>query len=268
MQNLEKKSGLASRLLQQYDPDVILAQEINFNSENCSLFPANNVSSRGYGTAIGLRGGTTCTDVRLVNSPYTETGGFIRKKTTVATMSICRRNRDRTKIDEKQVDDYIFVDEVDRVQCVSFHGYNGQPFKNVSKLVAHVDAVLAVLSPQYENCSSPSPVLFAGDFNSWTREHMDAITSRLVDAGFHLACSWPYPGRDQALDHAFVKDMHLENSSFYRNESDHTGAVLEFSISSKEQYAQLNSIAQEQGVTQHGKDRNELEGNPSPDLGC
>lgn len=262
VQNLQKKSGLGTRELRgQYDPDVLLAQEINLRTEDRALFPAINVSSvGGFGTAIGLgvrQNGATCTDVRQVSSPYAELGGFIRKKTTVATVAlVVRKNtgdicsnshRDGQLISNRGEEDDCDNagdndndndnvndngNDIGTVQLVSFHGYNGQPLQNISKLVAHVDAVLAVLPPPTTNngdggSDPPIPVLFAGDFNTWTQAHLDAVESRLGAAGFRRACSWPYPGRECALDHVFVRGMELEGAEFYRNESDHGGAFLE-----------------------------------------
>jgi hypothetical protein len=34
VQNLQKRSGLASDLTSQYEPDIVLAQEISWDSEN------------------------------------------------------------------------------------------------------------------------------------------------------------------------------------------------------------------------------------------
>lgn len=196
VQNLQKRDGLATQLINEHnDPDVILVQEINLHKESYD-FQAYNVSSMGYGTAIGSK--FELTDIKLVESPYAEFGGTIHKKTTVASL------------------------KSQSIQFVSFHGYNGQPFKNVEKLVAHVDAVLEVLSS--------GPALFAGDFNSWTQEHLDRCKSSLESAGFHLVFSWPYPGRDQPLDHAFVRGLELKGSESYACASDHRGAILEFEL--------------------------------------
>mmetsp|Transcript_21695 Transcript_21695/g.47160 ORF Transcript_21695/g.47160 Transcript_21695/m.47160 type:complete len:154 (-) Transcript_21695:198-659(-) len=148
----------------------------------------------GYGTAIGSKF-EPC-DIKKVQSPYSEFGGFIRKKSIIAT--------------------------VKSVQVVSFHGYNGQPFKSKEKLVAHVEAVLAVLSP--------GPALFAGDFNTWSREHLLAVKRPLEEVGFSLAYSWPYPGRDHALDHAFTRGVKIIESRHYSCESDHRGAILELEV--------------------------------------
>ena len=134
--------------------------------------------------------------MKKVQSPYSELGGFIRKKSSVAT--------------------------VKSIQFVSFHGYNGQPFKSKDKLVAHVDAVLAVLSP--------GPALFAGDFNTWSQEHLMAVKRSLEEVGFSLAYSWPYPGRDYPLDHAFTRGLKMINSQHYSCESDHRGAILELVV--------------------------------------
>jgi endonuclease/exonuclease/phosphatase family metal-dependent hydrolase len=191
VQNLQKRSALATELINKHDPDVMLAQEINLSSET-HTFQASNVSSLGYGTAISCK--DSVTDIKLVSAPYAEFGGFVHKKTTVATT---------TKL----------------IQFVSFHGYNGQPFKNIENLVEHVRAVLSVLSP--------GPSVFAGDFNTWSQAHLDAVKASLEKEGFHLAYSWPYPGRDFPLDHAFLRGVRLENSSHYECASDHLGAILE-----------------------------------------
>ncbi|KAL9184793.1 hypothetical protein ACHAXT_012763 [Thalassiosira profunda] len=170
VQNLQKRAGLATELSDKYNPDVFLAQEINLNSETYP-FPANNVSSMSFGTAIG--GKFELSDIKKVTSPWKEFGGFICKKTTIGTAN--------------------------SVQFVSFHGYNGTPFKSKDKLVAHVAAVLAVLSP--------GPALFAGDFNTWTPEHLSAVECAMKEAGFELAYSWPYPGLDHPLDHVFARGV-------------------------------------------------------------
>jgi endonuclease/exonuclease/phosphatase family metal-dependent hydrolase len=195
VQNLQKRPGLASSLVHKHEPDVLLAQEISLKTEEPIFGTAHNTSKLGYGTAI--YGMEAVTDVRLVSSPHAEIGGFIVKKTTVACCA--------------------------GVQFVSFHGYNGQPMKSVSKLTDHVAAVLAVIPPG-------TPALFAGDFNTWTELHINAVKALMAKAGFTLAYSWPYPGRDLPLDHAFVRSLRLESQSSYRNDSDHLGAVLELTL--------------------------------------
>jgi endonuclease/exonuclease/phosphatase (EEP) superfamily protein YafD len=194
VQNLQKRSHAATDLVQEYEPDVLLAQEFSLTSEDQHIFPAHFTSRSGYGTAIYGRQTSSILNVRHVESPHAEVGGFIHKKTTVA--------------------DYMGV------EFVSFHGYNGQPIKNISKLVDHVDAVLTVVS-------TSGPAVFAGDFNTWTQAHLDGVKVKLEKANFHLARSWPYPGRDFPLDHVFVREMRVEAFSTFRTKSDHTGALLE-----------------------------------------
>ena len=191
VQNLQKRDNLATELFKQYDPDVMLLQEINLNSETHS-FPANYVSRRGYGTAIGSK--FDITNIKKIQSPCAEFGGTIHKKTTVATVN-------------------------NTIQFVSFHGYNGQPFKDKRKLVEHVDAVMPELSP--------GPAVFAGDFNTWSKDHLDAVKVKLESVGFQLVYSWPYPGRDYPLDHAFLRGLDLKSSEDYACASDHRGAILE-----------------------------------------
>ena len=192
VQNLQKRNGLATQLFEEHHhPDVMLVQEINIYSETCN-FTASNVSKRGYGTAIGSE--FEMSNIKYVESPYAEVGGFIRKKTTIAT--------------------------IQSVQFVTFHGYNGQPFKDKDKLVAHVEAVLEKLTP--------GPALLAGDFNTWSKEHLDVVKDKMEGAGFHLAYSWPYGGRDFPLDHAFIRGLEMKQSANYECASDHRGAILEF----------------------------------------
>lgn len=168
----------------------MLAQEFGVFSE--SIETVHNTSWFGYGTAIYSRN-AELTNVRRVTSPHAELGGFIFKKTTVADCA--------------------------GVQLVSFHAYNGQPMRNVQKLIDHVEAVVSVLD-------AGRPSLFGGDFNTWTQVHIDAVKKALSDAGFSLAFSWPYPGRDLPLDHVFVRGVRVETSYSYSCESDHRGAVI------------------------------------------
>jgi len=194
VQNLEKRSALASELIDKYSPDVMLAQEINIYSEtNLKSFLTSNVSSMGYGTAISSN--EQITNIRKVFAPY-ENAFFIKKKTIIA----------RTK----------------GIQFVSFHGYNGQPFKNVDKLVKHVEAVLSILTA--------GPTVFAGDFNTWSQGHLDAVKIVMEKHGLQHAYAWPYPGRGFPLDHAFVRDVILNNSTYYECSSDHFGAILDLSL--------------------------------------
>jgi len=207
VQNLQKRNNLATQLIEKYDPDVILAQEISLYSESNydTIFEANYVSSMGYGTAIGLghnqgekeEGSTNnitqkfeISDIKKVHSPYAEFGSMIYKKTTIATIT-CTTTCTSNNVSSKNLD---------RVELISFHGYNGQPFKNKEKLVAHVKAVIDKISPT-------GPALFAGDFNTWSKEHLDAVSAELENVGFRLVFSWPYPNREVPLDNAFFEGL-------------------------------------------------------------
>jgi endonuclease/exonuclease/phosphatase (EEP) superfamily protein YafD len=209
VQNLQKQPSLATDLVKQFQPDMMLLQEINLYSEdNQPSFSAHFVSDkRGFGTAI-CSNTTIPTNVRHVPSPHAELGGFIYKKTVVADCM--------------------------GLQLVSFHGYNGQPSKNVQKLVDHVAAVLAVV----DSTTTAMPTIFAGDFNTWTQRHLDAITTKLEEAGFYLAFSWPYPGREQltALDHVFLRgdSIQLVNTRVFSSKSDHQGVLLELLLQGEE----------------------------------
>jgi endonuclease/exonuclease/phosphatase (EEP) superfamily protein YafD len=216
VQNLQKRSHLGTELIARFQPDVLLAQEIHWTSEDDIKFRQHSVeytSFNGYGSAIYALHSNYLTNVRHVKSPHSEVGGFITKKTTIATHSVGG----------------------DAVELVSFHGYNGQPFKSISKLVDHVLAVLATLASS-SSSSSPSspekvlPAIWAGDFNTWSPAHLDAIMVHLLQAGFVLACSWAYPGRGFPLDHVFVRHVKLLSYTVYQCDSDHRGALLELDV--------------------------------------
>jgi endonuclease/exonuclease/phosphatase family metal-dependent hydrolase len=240
VQNLQKQSHLGTDIImsEQYKPDVLLAQEINVSTEDAKLFvegatAATNVSKRlGYGTAIHVNsknnndnddGRYSLTNIRRVDSPHAETGGFIRKKTIIATLTSTSGSSSTTG-------------KPRGIQFVSFHGYNGQPFTRISYLVDHVQAVLDVLDRDFEGDASSNEAVFAGDFNTWSQAHLDAIQAPLQRAGFRLALSWPYPGRDFALDHVFIRGrcIQLQDWSIFQNASDHQGALLTLALSKNE----------------------------------
>jgi hypothetical protein len=210
VQNLQKRSGLASDLTSQYEPDVVLSQEISWGSEmddfrNHAISHTSVIG--GYGTAIYVRETSSSSmfaNVRKVLSPHPEFGGFIYKKTILANSTI----------------------QGNIIQLVSFHGYNGQPWKNVDKLVDHVRVVVEALDDDMK-----LPTIFAGDFNTWTDRHLEAVTAVLESVGFQHACSWEYPGRDFPLDHVFLRKLELIQYEVIQCSSDHRGALLEISPS-------------------------------------
>ena len=218
VQNLQKRSGLASSLDAKYTPDILLVQEINLSSESLP-FPAHAVSRMGFGTAIGI-GSTapslTLTKIQRVESPYAEFGGLVHKKTTLACVHI-----------PSEPSSSLVDASTSTVQLVSFHGYNGQPFQSIEKLIAHVNAVLEKMQDSHNN---NMPAIFAGDFNTWTQAHIDAVMKRMESDRFHHVYSWPYPNRDLPLDHVFVRGLALRESQNYECASDHRGAILELDV--------------------------------------
>lgn len=220
VQNLQKQTHLASDLITQYQPHLVLAQEVSLSSESASLFTEKAVaftSKRGYGTAIYSSHTTAAhhslSNVHRVESPHAELGGFIRKKTIIATTRIDMDDNGKSNHRPPVV-----------VQWISFHGYNGQPFKQSSYLVDHVRAVLDLVDEDN--------AVFAGDFNTWSQSHLDAISIPLTDAGFRHALSWKYPGREFPLDHIFLKGqaVTIQESTIVSSKSDHLGALLVLSI--------------------------------------
>lgn len=197
VQNLQKKPALAGHLLRAHPVDVLLAQEVNLRSEPCLFTRAHHTSRLGFGTGIHSTS-TECQprQIAKVISPGAELGGFVRKKTTVA---VCFG-----------------------ITCVSFHGYNGTPWRDVKGLAEHVRAVVAVLPKE-------GPVIFAGDFNTWTEAHLAAVSKELDAIGLELAFSWPYPGREHPLDHVFLRELKLERCQTFTSNADHLGAIVRVS---------------------------------------
>lgn len=226
IQNLQKREGLASELIEKLQPvDILLGQEINWFSEPIESFQHHSVefvSRQGYGTVIYVASQkTSIKNIRQVKSPHAEFGGFIYKKTIIADYYY--ETSSSTTTDRRSVSN-----NANFITLVSFHGYNGQPMKNVQKLVDHVMAVVAVLEPDV-------PTIFAGDFNTWTKEHLNAVQDALKKVGFTHALSWSYPGRDFPLDHIFIRgnnsnNIQILNHTIYKCESDHQGCLLEISI--------------------------------------
>ena len=243
VQNLQKRSHLASDLIDEYDPDLLLAQEISLYSEEKVLFGDDRMACNvyewvGYGTAIWTKLPATLVNIRRVDSPYADFG-FIYKKTTIATYElnysaaatacVSRNKADEKAEEEEEEEEEEIVSEsaAPEMEVVSFHGYNGQPWKSLEKLLAHVTAVIAVLSSDPDSLA-----LFAGDFNTWSQHHIDAVTAELANCGFRHAFSWPYPGRELPLDHVFIRGDALQADSLkvFSNKSDHKGAVFDLML--------------------------------------
>ena len=265
IQNLHKEQHLASDLATKYDPDIMLLQEINLYSEDVAItdhdcsYPydcAHNTSKFGYGTAIYAKKKTstssnssdtttngaadaaaattvntgetresrTLSNIRFVDSPHAETGGFIYKKTVIATYNYSTSTAKNDGGEETR----------NQIEIISFHGYNGQPLRSVNKLVDHVKAVLEeVRVNNNKQQSTMIPAIFGGDFNTWTRKHINAVSDVLRDAGFTLLYSWPYPNRRAPLDHLFVRgdiitdNVNKSDITVFSNASDHNGVVFE-----------------------------------------
>jgi len=179
--NLQKKPEVFLELLSGHCPDIVLAQEV---TDGLPL-DAANVSSLGYGT--GIYSTTDVTNIKRINSPHAEFIPTMRKKTTIGTSH--------------------------GVEWVSFHGYNGTPFRSAKKLTAHVRAALQALGS--------GPCVFAGDFNTWSQTHFESVKFEMIKHGFTGHYSAPYKDRPLALDHVFVRGLWIESAYYYETASDH-----------------------------------------------
>lgn len=199
VQNLQKRFHLGSDLIDREEPDVMLAQELFPWTERRDF--VTHLAYFGCGTGLYYaKGRDKVENPRQVDAPHAEVGGFVWKKTIVAT--------------------------IEGIDFVSMHAYNGFPFKSIAKLLDHVRAVIKVLS-------SSGPAVFAGDFNTWSEEHLRAVQEVLGELGFRLVFSWTYPSRPNlTLDHVFVRDVHASAFSIVHSPSDHAGCLFRIEVRS------------------------------------
>jgi len=113
----------------------------------------------------------------------------------------------------------------DSLIVVSFHGYNGTlQGRRPRKLADHVEAVLNALGPYLTD--RRRPVVFAGDFNTFTTEHHDAVEAVLVNHGFRKAIEVRYD-RFKTLDLVFTRDCDANRVASDWHESDHPYLVFD-----------------------------------------
>jgi endonuclease/exonuclease/phosphatase (EEP) superfamily protein YafD len=85
------------------------------------------------------------------------------------------------------------------ITLVSFHGFNGTfQGRRVEDLIEHVDSVRNRL----ENAG---PVVWAGDFNTFTEDHVTALEEYMRKSGFSMDISVPYNFM-RTLDFVFTRE--------------------------------------------------------------
>jgi hypothetical protein len=101
---------------------------------------------------------------------------------------------------------------------ISFHGYNGTfQGRQVDDLIDHVDSVMKVM----KTLPNPDgPVVWAGDFNSFTFDHVIALEKFMFAAGFN--CDWkvPYDSK-KILDFVFTRQCSVKPVESGTYMSDH-----------------------------------------------
>jgi endonuclease/exonuclease/phosphatase (EEP) superfamily protein YafD len=90
--------------------------------------------------------------------------------------------------------------KIDGIWFISVHGYNGFPFKNVEKLQDHIDSILKSLD------DLTSPVVFAGDFNTWKDVHLDSVLKTCRKYGLIHNFKVKYDEK-KILDHCFSRGV-------------------------------------------------------------
>ncbi len=181
--------------------DVGLFQEVKYKNETYSGFMAKGESFDGVGTGIFVRS-KSISNVKIVKSPH---GDF------------------RAKFWKSKVFKTTTIADVAGITFVSFHGFNGTlQGKEPGMLLDHVSAVLARLL-------TDGPIVFAGDFNTWTPKHIDMVTKLLAGYGFEYAMSAPFD-KKKTLDLVFVKLLKVSAMKFekIKGKSDHP--ILTFEV--------------------------------------
>lgn len=107
------------------------------------------------------------------------------------------------------------------ITFVSFHGYNGWPRHDVKKLMDHVRKVLGVVVI--------GPVVFAGDFNTFTTDHHRALVKLMNDYGYSCDISVPYD-KKKTLDLVFTRGCTARMVAVGHHESDHPYMLMDVTV--------------------------------------
>jgi len=177
--------------------DVGLFQEFDCKQQSASMATTNGDfhqffahSFDDYGTCIYSRPDFTSTDIAMApRGDYRVKfwKGLVYKATAIALL-------DSVALFPKGI------------IVVSFHGYNGSLqgrdpkdlFDHVSEVLRHVEAM---------DQGRGIPCVFAGDFNTFEREHHIAVDSAMETHGFRKAFGVPYkPGGDRVLDMVYTRN--------------------------------------------------------------
>ena len=185
--------------LNRFKPDVALFQEYwgayQLAAVESESYIGVSSTKKGfiYGTAI-VTGGDLY-DQHTVMSPHKEFLIGVQKATAIATVA--------------------------GVQFASFHGYNGWPFKDPKKLYEHLIAVVLALKE--------GPAVIAGDFNTWTKEHLSTVSNVLGRYGFELMGSAKYD-KKKTLDLFYARGVKCLKFESGWAESDHPFMLCELEL--------------------------------------
>jgi endonuclease/exonuclease/phosphatase (EEP) superfamily protein YafD len=114
------------------------------------------------------------------------------------------------------------VTEPAPLTVVSFHGFNGTlQGRCVDDLLEHCMVVMDAIPPP-----GNGPVIWAGDFNTFTPEHVAALDAFMAAAGFTGAIRVPYDAT-KTLDFVFTRQCRAELVETGHHESDHPFIVFD-----------------------------------------
>lgn len=206
--NLQKK-GLVSWALRAFNPDFALFQEHWLLPNRDACFPNYEVhhtislTKKGSpcGTAVYAKDGDV---VNVMNIATSQKEFFIKARKTATAVQMF----------DKETGKLFWL--------MSVHGYNGWPTHNVTKFALSIAEFIRALPPN-------EPAIIAGDFNTFTEEHLAALNVEMVALGFSRRISIPYD-KKKTLDHVYTRGATASLITSGHDESDHPFIVFEAKI--------------------------------------
>eukprot|EP01080_Neovahlkampfia_damariscottae_P003301 gene3301-5742_t len=198
--NLEKRE-LVSKMLLKYIPDIALFQEwvLAFNQESINLS-----WSMKYTQSFEKKKKPCGTSIYSLKEPQSVVHHLSEHSEFVIGV---QKSSCAVKIDD--------------IWFISIHAYNGFPFKSVDKLQNHIESTLKSLGSENKH-----PIVFAGDFNTWTDVHLDAIKSTCEKFGLSHNFAIPYDEK-KTLDHCFSRGVNVKLLKSDHDDSDHPFFLFE-----------------------------------------
>jgi len=218
--NLEKRSELTHWAFDHKHPNIALFQEWVGKTENGAqddgVFRIE-MGKQGIELDLGIAA-SFCKGSGVAGTCIMTTGIHIKKFTSVRAPKADYRLQFWKGMAHKATAIALLVSGL---TVVSFHGYNGTfQGRKVEDLMGHIDVVMGSLQ------NTDGPVVWAGDFNTFTAEHLQAVDDYMTAAGFCCDLRVPYDSK-KTLDLVFTRLCRAELVETGKHYSDHPYIVFE-----------------------------------------